>query len=198
VDPQNDLIDSAPGEEGELLIRGPQVFSGYWNRPEETEEVLLEDGWFRTGDIVSVDKDYFVTIRDRIKELIITAGFNVSPSEVEDVLAEYPGVAGVSVVGLPRPGGGEDVVAAVVPSPGTTVDADALLAFARQHLAAYAVPRRVEVLEVLPGPSSARSCAAKSGTPSWPAGENLLLAAGCARVAAAWSSGGLLALPRAS
>lgn len=150
VDPQNVLIDRAPGEEGELLIRGPQVFSGYWNRPEETEEALLEDGWFRTGDIVSVDKDYFVTIRDRIKELIITGGFNVSPSEVEDVLAEYPGIAEVSVVGLPRPGGGEDVVAAVVPSPGTTVDADALLAFARQHLAAYKVPRRVEVLEVLP------------------------------------------------
>ncbi|QCB97784.1 long-chain fatty acid--CoA ligase [Arthrobacter sp. PAMC25564] len=150
VDPQNVLTDRAPGEEGELLIRGPQVFAGYWNRPEETEEVLLEGGWFRTGDIVSVDKDCFVTIRDRIKELIITGGFNVSPSEVEDVLAGYPGIAEVSVVGLPRPGGGEDVVAAVVASAGTTVDAHALLAFARKHLAAYKVPRRVEVLEVLP------------------------------------------------
>jgi long-chain acyl-CoA synthetase len=150
VDPQNVKIDRAPGEAGELLIRGPQVFAGYWNRPEETEEALLEGGWFRTGDIVSVDKDYFVTIRDRIKELIITGGFNVSPTEVEDVLAEYPGVAEVSVVGLPRPGGGEDVVAAVVPAPGGTLDAGALLDFARGQLAAYKVPRRVAVLDVLP------------------------------------------------
>jgi long-chain acyl-CoA synthetase len=126
------------------------VFAGYWNRPEETEAALLEGGWFRTGDIVSVDKDHFVTIRDRIKELIITGGFNVSPTEVEDVLAGFPGLADVSVVGLPRPGGGEDVVAAVVPVPGNTINPDALLAFARRQLAAYKVPRRVVVLEELP------------------------------------------------
>ncbi|MCU1434275.1 MAG: AMP-dependent synthetase and ligase [Pseudarthrobacter sp.] len=150
VDPKNTALDRAPGEEGELLIRGPQVFSGYWNRPEETEDSLLDGGWFRTGDIVSVDDDYFVTIRDRIKELIITGGFNVSPSEVEDVIAIFPGVAEVSVVGLPRPGGGEDVVAAVVPIPGSTIDPDALLAFAREQLTAYKVPRRVVVLDSLP------------------------------------------------
>ena len=150
VDPSNVALDRAPGEEGELLIRGPQVFSGYWNRPEETEESLLDGGWFRTGDIVSVDSDYFVTIRDRIKELIITGGFNVSPSEVEDVLATFPGMSEVSVVGLPRPGGGEDVVAAVVPIPGTTLDPVALLAFARKHMTAYKVPRRVIVLDSLP------------------------------------------------
>lgn len=150
VDPKNVALDRAPGEEGELLIRGPQVFSGYWNRPEETEDALLDGGWFRTGDIVSVDNDYFVTVRDRIKELIITGGFNVSPSEVEDVIATFPGISEVSVVGLPRPGGGEDVVAAVVPIPGSTVDADALLAFARKQLTAYKVPRRVVVLDFLP------------------------------------------------
>ncbi|MCX6500599.1 MAG: long-chain-fatty-acid--CoA ligase [Arthrobacter sp.] len=150
VDPQNVRIDRAPGEAGELLIRGPQVFAGYWKRPQETEEALLEGGWFRTGDIVSVDKDHFVTIRDRIKELIITGGFNVSPTEVEGVLAEYPGVAEVSVVGLPRQGGGEDVVAAVVAAPGSTIDTAALQEFARGHLAAYKVPRRVVVLDVLP------------------------------------------------
>ena len=150
VDPQNVLIDRGPGEPGELLIRGPQVFAGYWNRPQETEEALLEGGWFRTGDIVSVDNDFFVTIRDRIKELIISGGFNISPTEVEDVLAGFPGVAEVSVVGLPRPGGGEDVVAAVVQAPGKTVDTAALQEFARRHLAAYKVPRRVVVLEELP------------------------------------------------
>ncbi|MDR7082834.1 long-chain acyl-CoA synthetase [Arthrobacter ginsengisoli] len=150
VDPRDVALDRAPGEEGELLIRGPQVFAGYWNRPEETEEALLEGGWFRTGDIVSVDDDYFVTIRDRIKELIITGGFNVSPSEVEDVIATFPGVAEVSVVGLPRPGGGEEVVAAVVPVPGVTIVPDALLSFAREHLTAYKVPRQVVVLDSLP------------------------------------------------
>ncbi|MDQ0768888.1 long-chain acyl-CoA synthetase [Pseudarthrobacter defluvii] len=150
VDPKNVALDRAPGEEGELLIRGPQVFRGYWNRPEETEDALLDGGWFRTGDIVSVDNDYFVTIRDRIKELIITGGFNVSPSEVEDVISTFPGLSEVSVVGLPRPGGGEDVVAAVVPIPGTTIDPDALLAFAREQLTAYKVPRRVVVLDSLP------------------------------------------------
>lgn len=150
VDPQNVLIDRGPGEPGELLIRGPQVFAGYWNRPQETEEALLEGGWFRTGDIVSVDNDFFVTIRDRIKELIISGGFNISPTEVEDVLAEFPGVAEVSVVGLPRPGGGEDVVAAVVPTVGATIDTSALQDFARGQLAAYKVPRRVVVLDELP------------------------------------------------
>ena len=150
VDPRNVLLDRAPGEEGELLVRGPQVFAGYWNRPKETEEALLEGGWFRTGDIVSVDKDDFVTVRDRIKELIITGGFNVSPTEVEDVLSGYPGVRDVCVVGLPRPGGGEDVVAAVVPSAGSGLDPEALLAFARENLAAYKVPRRVAVVDELP------------------------------------------------
>jgi len=150
VDPQNVLIDRGAGEPGELLIRGPQVFAGYWNRPQETEEALLEGGWFRTGDIVSVDNDFFVTIRDRIKELIISGGFNISPTEVEDVLAEFPGVAEVSVVGLPRPGGGEDVVAAVVQAAGATIDTKALQDFARGQLAAYKVPRRVVVLDELP------------------------------------------------
>ncbi|KRE78629.1 long-chain-fatty-acid--CoA ligase [Arthrobacter sp. Soil763] len=150
VDPRDVRIDRAQGEAGELLIRGPQVFAGYWNRPQETEDALLEGGWFRTGDIVSVDKDYFVTVRDRIKELIITGGFNVSPTEVEEVLAECPGIAEVSVVGLPRAGGGEDVVAAVVPVPGTTLRTEAVREFARAHLAAYKVPRRVAVMDKLP------------------------------------------------
>ncbi len=148
VDPKDVTVDRAPGEEGELLIRGPQVFAGYWNRPEETEAVLLAGGWFRTGDIVSVDADHFVTVRDRIKELIITGGFNVSPTEVEDILAGYPGVAEASVVGLPRAGGGEDVAAAVVAT--APLDTDDLLAFARRSLAAYKVPRQVTVVEELP------------------------------------------------
>ena len=94
-------------------MRGPQVMSGYWNKPEETAEVFV-DGWFRTGDIVTIDDEGFVTIVDRIKELVITGGFNVSPSEVEDALREFAGVADVAVVGLPSERNGEEVVAAVV------------------------------------------------------------------------------------
>ena len=149
VDPENPDRDREPGQEGELLIRGPQVFQGYWNRPEDTKAALLDGGWFRTGDIVSVDEDGFVTVRDRIKELIITGGFNVSPSEVEEALKRHPSVAEAAVVGMTRVGGGEEVVAAVVPS-GEVIDAEELRTFVRRELAAYKVPRRIVQIQDLP------------------------------------------------
>ena len=86
VDPLDPETDSEPGDPGELLVRGPQVFAGYWNRPEDTAAVLSPDGWMRTGDIVTMDDDGFITVIDRIKELIITGGFNVYPSQVEEAL----------------------------------------------------------------------------------------------------------------
>ncbi len=91
VDPENPTADRATGEQGELIVRGPQVFSGYWKKPDETAAVFVDGGWFRTGDIVTVDADGFVRIVDRIKELVKTSGFNVSPSEVEETLRTYPG-----------------------------------------------------------------------------------------------------------
>ena len=139
----------AHGEPGELLLRGPQVFSGYWERPEETAEVVLEDGWIRTGDVVVMDDDGFFTIVDRIKELIITGGFNVYPSEVENALRQVPGVADAAVVGLPSLHGGEDVTAAVVLEPGATFDEAAVRAACKERLAAYKVPRRVFVVDDL-------------------------------------------------
>lgn len=138
------------GEPGELLIRGPQVFAGYWERPEESAKVLLEGGWLRTGDVVVMDDDGFFTIVDRIKELIITGGFNVYPSEVEEVLRQIPAVADAAVVGLPAAEGGEDVVAAVVLEPGATFDEDAIRTDCKERLTAYKVPRRVFVLDALP------------------------------------------------
>lgn len=150
VDPDDPTHDRAPGEPGELLIRGPQVFSGYWNRPEETAAALLDGGWFRTGDIVTVDPDGFVSVVDRIKEVIITGGFNVMPSEVEAVVRTVPGVTDAAVVGLPRPDGSEEVVAAVTTAPGAEVDVDAVRARCRSSLAAYKVPRRVFVVDELP------------------------------------------------
>ncbi|MDQ1121979.1 long-chain-fatty-acid--CoA ligase [Microbacterium trichothecenolyticum] len=146
VDPDDPRTDV---ERGELLVRGPQVFSGYYGKPEKTEEVFV-DGWFRTGDIVTIDDDGFVRIVDRIKELIITGGFNVAPTEVENVLRQHPSVADVAVVGLPSEHSGEEVVAAVVPAGGGEVDAEALRAFARGILTPYKVPKRIVVVDDLP------------------------------------------------
>jgi long-chain acyl-CoA synthetase len=146
-DPENDL---PLGETGELLLRGPQVFEGYWNRPADTAATLLDGGWLRTGDIASVSTDGFVTIVDRLKEIIITGGFNVSPSEVEDVLVSHPDIEGAAVVALPRPRGGEDVAAAIVVRDGVNLEPEAVRDFCKTRLAAYKVPRRVVVVDDLP------------------------------------------------
>jgi long-chain acyl-CoA synthetase len=155
VDPEKPTVDVKAGAEGELIVRGPQVFSGYWKKPEETAEVFVDDPaggapWFRTGDIVSVDADGFVRIVDRIKELIITGGFNVAPSEVEEVLRQHPDVEDAAVIGLPSEHSGEDVVAAVVLAPGATLDEEGIREFARGTLTAYKVPKRIVVADQLP------------------------------------------------
>jgi long-chain acyl-CoA synthetase len=150
VDPADPTQDRHEGEAGELLLRGPQVFQGYWNRPGETDETLLADGWLRTGDIVTVSPDGYVTVIDRIKELIITGGFNVSPSEVEEVLLAHPDVTGAAVVGIRRSSGTEDVSAAVVVREGATVDTEQLRDYARTKLTAYKVPKKIVVLDELP------------------------------------------------
>jgi len=155
VDPDQPTVDVKPGERGELIVRGPQVFSGYWKKPEETAAVFVpadDDGadWFRTGDIVTIDADGFVTIVDRIKELIITGGFNVAPSEVEEALRRHPSIADVAVVGLPSEHSGEDVVATVVLAPGASLDEDGIREFARDNLTPYKVPKRVIAVDELP------------------------------------------------
>ncbi|MBT1003341.1 AMP-binding protein [Paenarthrobacter sp. DKR-5] len=138
------------GEPGELLLKGPQVFQGYWNNPEETARTLTADGWLRTGDVVTVDADGFTTVVDRAKELIITGGFNVSPTEVEAALRLHPDVKDAAVVGKPLERGGEMVVAAVELEPGTALDEEALRAHCREHLAAYKVPRRIVAIDEMP------------------------------------------------
>jgi long-chain acyl-CoA synthetase len=150
VDPENPSEDRHEGESGELLLRGPQVFQGYWNRADETAQTLLPGGWLRTGDIVTISPDGYITVIDRIKELIITGGFNVSPSEVEEVLMSHPDVAGAAVVGVRRSSGTEDVSAAVVAREGATVNTDALRDYARTRLTAYKVPKSIVVLDELP------------------------------------------------
>lgn len=149
VDPEDLDRDVAQGERGELLVRGPQVFSGYRGLPEETA-AAFHDGWFRTGDVVTMAPDGFLTIVDRIKEIIITGGFNVYPSEVETVIRTHAGVLDVAVVGLPHQDGGEEVVAVVVLVEGVPVLPEDLRAHSRERLTPYKVPRRVVFVDELP------------------------------------------------
>ena len=150
VDPDEPTQDVPAGERGELLVRGPQVFQGYYGKPEATEAVFV-DGWFRTGDIVQIDADGFVRIVDRIKELIITGGFNVAPTEVENALRQHPHVVDAAVVGLPSEHSGEEVVAAVVlDASATDADTEAIRDFVRGVLTPYKVPRRIFVVDELP------------------------------------------------
>src|SRR5690606_30613982 len=149
VDPDEPTRDVSAGSPGELVVRGPQVFSGYYGKPEATEAAFV-DGWYRTGDIVTIDDDGFVRIVDRIKELIITGGFNVSPTEVESVLRQHPSIVDVAVVGLPSDHSGEEVVAAIVLDAGAELDEDAIRSFARGILTPYKVPRRIFVVDELP------------------------------------------------
>ena len=150
VDLEDPTREVAQGEPGELLLHGPQVFAGYWNDPDETAKSLTEDGWLRTGDIVTVDADGFTTIVDRAKELVITGGFNVSPSEVENVLRGHPDVVDAAVIGKPLERGGEMVVAAVELEPGATLDEEALRTWCRDQLTAYKVPKRIVAIEETP------------------------------------------------
>ncbi|REJ04745.1 long-chain fatty acid--CoA ligase [Microbacterium bovistercoris] len=149
VDPDEPTRDVEPGTPGELIVRGPQVFQGYYGKPEETEAVFT-DGWFRTGDIVTIDDGGFVRIVDRIKELIITGGFNVAPTEVEGVLRQHPDVLDAAVIGLPSSHSGEEVVAAIVVDAGADIDVEAVRDFARGILTPYKVPRRLFVVDELP------------------------------------------------
>lgn len=150
ADPE-DLDREVPlGERGELLVKGPQVFDGYRGMPEETA-ASFHDGWFLTGDVVTMDDKGFITIVDRIKEVIITGGFNVYPSEVEAVLCQHLGVREAAVVGVLHPeSGSEEVVAAIVLDPGAQPTPEEIHDHARQSLTAYKVPRRYVVLDELP------------------------------------------------
>ncbi len=150
VDRENPAVEVAPGEAGELLVRGPQVFAGYWERPDETAKVMLPGGWLRTGDVVRVTEGGFVVLVDRIKELILSGGFNVYPSQVEEAVRRVPGVKEVAVVGLPAGSIGERVVAALVLEPGAHVGLEEVRRIAQDHLSHYAMPQAVEIFDELP------------------------------------------------
>ncbi|MDR6979174.1 long-chain acyl-CoA synthetase [Streptomyces sp. 3330] len=145
--------DVAPGEVGELAVRGPNVMKGYWNRPEETA-AAVPDGWLRSGDLARQDEDGYLYIVDRKKDMIIRGGYNVYPREIEEVLHEHPAVALTAVVGVPHGHLGEEIAAAVVLRPGAHATPDELREFVKSRVAAYKYPREVWLVDTLPtGPS---------------------------------------------
>lgn len=150
VDVQDDQGQSLPvGEAGELCIKGPQVMLGYWKNPSETKNVLSESGWLKTGDMVEIDKEGFITIVDRKKELISVSGFKVYPNEVEEVLASHPGISEAAVIGIPDKTSGEHVKAYVIKKdPNLTVEE--IMAYCQDNLTGYKRPHEIVFRDSLP------------------------------------------------
>lgn len=142
--------DCPTDEIGNIQVRGPNVFAGYWRMPEKTKEEFTADGWFKTGDVGKVDALGYVTIVGRSKDLIISGGYNVYPAEIEGYINELPGVAESALVGVPHPDFGEVGVAVVVPKAGAALDADAIVAELKGKLANFKIPKRCFVVDELP------------------------------------------------
>ena len=142
--------DALTGDPGELWVRGPNVFAGYWQDEAASERVLTTDGWLRTGDVALVDDDGYLYLVDRVKDLIIVSGFNVYPAEVEEALLEHPGIAAVAVIGVPHPHSGETVKAFVVQEPGHHLEEDQVIEFCAGRLARYKCPTKVTFVGELP------------------------------------------------
>jgi long-chain acyl-CoA synthetase len=145
----SDGRDAHVGEEGEICVRGPNLMTGYWHAPEETE-FALRGGWLHTGDVGRFDPDGYLYVVDRLKDLIIRGGINVYPRDVEDELLTHPDVVGAVVVGKPDPTYGEEVVAFVQLRPGATVTEAELLAYAREHISKAKYPRDIRVIDAIP------------------------------------------------
>ncbi len=139
-----------PGEPGEVLVRGYNLMQGYFNDPQASRETIDSNGWLHTGDIGALDEQGYLRITDRLKDMFITGGFNVYPAEIEQCLLKYPGLAQVAVIGIPDERLGEVAMAFLLPTPGSAIEAPALLAWCREQMANYKVPRRVQVVQALP------------------------------------------------
>ncbi len=152
---------------GEICVRGPDVFAGYWRAPEVTREAMGADGWLRTGDLARVDHEGYIFIVDRKKEMLVSGGFNVYPREVESVLAQHPAVYEVCVIGVPDDHWGEAVKAVVVLRPGMTATADELMQFCEGRLAGFKRPRSVDFVTALPKNSNGKLSRKEVREPYW-------------------------------
>jgi acyl-CoA synthetase (AMP-forming)/AMP-acid ligase II len=144
--------DVGPGGVGEMLLRGETVMKGYWRKPEATAETI-RDGWLHTGDVGTIDGDGYITLVDRLKDMIISGGRNIYSVEVENVLAGHPAVAEVAIVSRKHDDFGETVVAIVNPAPGQTVSLEALREFGAEQLSAYKLPRELVLRDIPRNPS---------------------------------------------
>ena len=149
VDPADGVTEVRPGERGELLIKGPQVMSGYWNNPEETAN-QLKDGWLYTGDVAIQDEDGYIFLVDRTKDMIIASGYNIYPREIDEVLYRHPKVAEAAAVGVPDEYRGETIKAFISLKSGETATEEEIMEFCKDKLAAYKRPRIVEFRDSIP------------------------------------------------
>ncbi len=154
------------GEAGEVVVRGPQVMEGYWNRPDATAEVL-RDGWMHTGDVGRFDEDGYLYICDRVKDMIISGGENIYPREIEEVIFQMPEVADVTVIGVPDERWGEVATAFVIVRDGAQIDADSVLAHCRENLAKYKCPRAVEFVAEFPRNATGKVLKNELRDPYW-------------------------------
>jgi long-chain acyl-CoA synthetase len=152
----NDDGDIPPGDIGEIWVRGPNVFAGYFDAAEATAAVLTPDGWLRTGDMATLDDDGYIYLVDRAKDLVIVSGFNVFPAEVEEVLEMHPDVVDAGVIGVAHPHTGEAVKAFVVARDGSDIDEESLIEFCRGRLARYKCPSKVLFVDELPRNTSGK------------------------------------------
>lgn len=166
--------DLPSGTTGEILVRGPFVMRGYWNRPEETARAVDGDGWLHTGDAGMVDADGYVFVQDRIKDMIVTGAENVYPAEVESAIFGHPAVADVAVIGVPDDRWGEAVKALVVLKPGADGDAESIIAHARARIAGFKCPKSVEFIAALPRNPSGKILRRLLREPYWAGRERLV------------------------
>ena len=154
------------GEVGEIQIKAPSVMKGYWNKDEATRKAISE-GWFATGDAGFFDAEGYLYIHDRVKDMIVSGGENVYPAEVENAIMGHPAVGDVAVIGVPDPRWGEAVKAIVVKKPGLEADPADIIAFARERIAGYKLPKTVDFIDVLPRNPSGKVLRKDLRTPYW-------------------------------
>jgi long-chain acyl-CoA synthetase len=159
--------DVGPGEIGEVWIKGVQVMVGYWNNPTETTKAITEDGWFRSGDAGYLTEDGYLYLHDRVKDMIVSGGENVYPAEVENAIMGCPGVADAAVIGVPDERWGEAVKAIVVKQDGEDVTADQVIAWTRERIAGFKVPKTVDFIDALPRNPSGKILKKDLRIPYW-------------------------------
>ncbi len=166
MDPESDTL-YPPGKVGEICIRAPGTMLGYWKQDDETARVIRDNGWVRSGDAGYMDEDGYVFIQDRVKDMIVSGGENIYPAEVENAMHAHPDIAEVAVIGVPDPKWGEAVKAVIVPRAGHTPSAEDILAYTRERVAGYKVPKSIDFVDALPRSATGKILKKELRAPYW-------------------------------